>query len=90
MLLSYLVFSAAAAAEPSAFRLDVGPCALRAVLGHKQPNGLLQRLQLGLQIAFILEHGVVDAGLDQDEDQRGDGGIGDAQLGLQRIRCSGG
>ena len=27
----------------------------------------------------------MDAGLDQDEDQRGDGGIGDAQLGLQRF-----
>ena len=35
----------------------------------KQGDALFQDFHLGLQVVFVLEHGVVDAGADKDKDQ---------------------
>ena len=53
------------------------------VSSGKQGHALLQQLQLTLQVVFVLEQRVVYAGPDEHADQRGDGGVRDAQLGLQ-------
>ena len=53
------------------------------ILFVEQQERLLQDLQLAFQVILVLEQGVVDAGADQDEDQRRYDRIGDANLGLQ-------
>ena len=46
---------------------------------------MLSILHLGLKIIFVLEHGVVYAGTDEDKDQRRDDRIGDTYLRLQPL-----
>ena len=55
------------------------------ILFVEQQERLLQDLQLACQVILVLEQGVVDAGADQDEDQRRYDRIGDADLGLQLL-----
>lgn len=44
----------------------------------KQGDALFQDFHLGLQVVFVLKHGVVDAGADKDKDQGGDDGVRDS------------
>lgn len=55
------------------------------VLLDKHLDALFQYFHLGLQIIFVLEHGVMHAGPHEDKDQRGEHVSGDPDLGLQPL-----
>lgn len=59
------------------------------VSSGEQGHALLQQPHLALQVALVLEQRVVHAGPDEHADQRGGGGVRDAQLRCQLFGVGG-